>query len=81
MTLRRIDVCGETPRSAPAGERCGLDLRVWPLCDVAAALRDGLGVEDIAARGVCSVGYARELVALFRAQGCLPRVLGIGGER
>lgn len=52
-----------------------------PVCEVIAALRDGLGVEDIAARGICSEGYARELVALFRAQGCLPRVLGAGGVR
>lgn len=64
----------------------GAGIRLHPaqlrlVCDVIAALRAGLGVEDIAARGICSAGYARELVALFRAQGCLPRVLGIGGAR
>lgn len=62
MTLRPIDMSGETPRAAPAGERPDLE---WVP----------------AARGICSAGYARELVALFRAQGCLPRVLGIGGVR
>lgn len=32
------------------------------VCEVIAALRDGLGVEDLAARGVCSAAFARDVL-------------------
>jgi len=43
---------------------------------VVAALRDGLGVEDMAATGVCSVGDARSVVAWLRCAGVLKVIYG-----
>lgn len=53
--------------------------QVRPVCEVIAALREGLGVEDIAARGICTEGFAREVIAHLRAHDCLDRVLGVEG--
>ncbi len=39
------------------------------VCEVIAALRDGLGVEDLAARGVCSAAFARDVLYMLRGLG------------
>lgn len=45
---------------------------------VIVALRAGLGVEDMAARGIAPAGYAREVIAMLRRAGALTLVLGVG---
>lgn len=45
---------------------------------VIAALRAGLGVEDMAARGIATAGFAREVVAMLRRAGALELVLEVG---
>ncbi|MDK3017610.1 hypothetical protein [Pseudodonghicola flavimaris] len=46
-------------------------------CEVIAALRDGLGVEDMQAQGTAPAGFARAVVAELRCAGTLDRALGV----
>lgn len=39
------------------------------------AMREGLGVEDMQARGVCDAEYARRVISRLRDQGMLENVL------
>lgn len=43
---------------------------------IIAALREGLGVEDIAAKGIATLDEARFAVIRFRRLGLMPEVLG-----
>lgn len=50
------------------------------MADVIVALNEGLGVEDIAARGIAPAAFARECVTALRDAGALDRALGLGAQ-
>lgn len=43
--------------------------------EVVKSLRDGLGVEDMQAKGICTADYARKVVSRLRGQGLLEQVV------
>ncbi len=52
--------------------------RPTPHWDIADALQEGYGVEDIAIRQACTQRFVRMAIAGWRAQGRLRRVLKLG---
>lgn len=48
---------------------------------VVKALAEGLGVEDMAARGICPAGEARQVIAQLRACGGLAAIYGLHDRR